>query len=257
MRAGADRQVVSSWVVESVEFNRPQHKQEFTLSDIGVEPGMSIMPQGLAGDRVARAIEQGRVKRPNRVWDGTKSVTVEEFREAARAGKVKVGPTIEWLRQNPGTAHPKAAQHAPRRDDGTVLSFEEALSQWERYVRDFIRRFRLNDEQTQKSDAILKACQELARQHIKRHQGDFEALETRGRELDTGGATERAALDAQRRRLLAPLHEIFEKQLKPRLEKLPTRAQRRAAERAPAIGPGYRARDAATSGGNGLRAVLA
>lgn len=31
-------------------------------------------------------------------------------------------------------------------------------------------------------------------------------------------------------KLLAPITEIFEKQLKPRLEKLPTRAQKRMAE---------------------------
>ncbi len=39
----------------------------------------------------------------------------------------------------------------------------------------------------------------------------------------------RAKLDQRRQKLTAPLDRIFEQQLKPRLEKLPTRAQRTAA----------------------------
>jgi len=49
-------------------------------------------------------------------------------------------------------------------------------------------------------------------------------------------AKEQAEITAQRANLMAPIDSIFDKQLKPRLEKIPTRAQREAAEKAPAAG---------------------
>jgi len=42
-----------------------------------------------------------------------------------------------------------------------------------------------------------------------------------------------AKINTQRAKLLEPLNQIFERQLKPRLEKLPTSAQRRAAAAEP------------------------
>ena len=47
---------------------------------------------------------------------------------------------------------------------------------------------------------------------------------------DKSSAGKRTKLTEQKTKLLEPVNRIFEKELKPRLEKLPTRAQRKAAE---------------------------
>ena len=112
-----------------------------------------------------------------------------------------------------------------------------AEGEWERYVKDFIAKYQLNDEQTQQANAVLEDCKKQADQYTRSRQSMIDEIDKRTGELkeskEKEGASERGAemskLAQRRTELLAPIAQIFERQLKPKLEKLPTRAQRRAA----------------------------
>ena len=77
-------------------------------------------------------------------------------------------------------------------------------------------------------------CQQRASRYLAKREKDFEKLDEEAEDLKTSDAKDRAqrlaAIDKRHRKLMQPIDEIFEKQLRPRLEKLPTSAQRRAAE---------------------------
>ena len=107
-------------------------------------------------------------------------------------------------------------------------------SQWEAYVRDFIQRYQLDDGQTQRAQGILKDCQEIANRLIQKRKPELERLDRQLQELgqssDPDKLKQLSELNQKRNKLFEPVNEIFEKQLKPRLERLPTRAQRQAAE---------------------------
>lgn len=111
----------------------------------------------------------------------------------------------------------------------------EFEGQWEAYVREFIQRYQLDEAQSQKAMSILKDCQEQARSHMAKRKHELEALENRAKALANkpDSAKESAEVNQQRQKLLEPIGAIFERQLKPRLERIPTRAQRQAAESAP------------------------
>lgn len=134
---------------------------------------------------------------------------------------------------------------------GVGKNFE---SEWEKYVRDFIQKYQLNDEQTQRANAILADCEAQAERQLAGKKSELERIEKREGELKAvpaagakgaapdakspdakGGdnkGKETAELAKKRDEILAPINRIFEDQLKPKLEKLPTRAQRKAAEEA-------------------------
>jgi len=117
----------------------------------------------------------------------------------------------------------------------------DPLSQWEAYVRDFIQRYQLDEAQTARANAILKECQEAANRLIERRKAEFERIDKQLQELSQSPSPDKikqlTELNERRNKLLEPINEIFEKQLKPRLEKLPTRAQKQAAEQSGRPGP--------------------
>ena len=107
---------------------------------------------------------------------------------------------------------------------------------WEKYVREFIERYKLNDEQTQKAHAVLEDCVSQRDRYLRGNKEQIEQLDQQIAELkkskNKDKAKSLAALTERRNKLTAPIDQIFEERLKPRLERLPTRAQRRAAEAA-------------------------
>ena len=107
-------------------------------------------------------------------------------------------------------------------------------STWETYTRKFIEKYKLNDGQTQKANSILRDCQEQGRRHMAKSKSRFGTIEKKLADLKSSEKKKRAekmlALNEQQKKLREPVDRIFENQLKPRLEKLPTRAQRKAAE---------------------------
>lgn len=129
-------------------------------------------------------------------------------------------------------ALPTPEQQAALKEAQRLVGVKHFESWWERYTRRFIGRYSLNKAQTQKARSILKKCQDQGNSYVKRHRAELDELEARVAELSkTTTAADREQLVAARQRFgekLAPIDDIFEKQLKPRLDKLPTRKQRAA-----------------------------
>lgn len=209
------------------EFNMPDHPQQLTYADIGLEPGMPCEFR----DQTSGEAFPG-------VWDGKQALRTNDYLKKLNSGEVQEGPNYrrafyakrakraEEARAGNAAARPPLVAKLPVRP-------QRWLSTWEEYVRDFIAKYKLSQEQSDKAHAILRECQDQANQYIDRKIADFQDLQRRHTELlesvppDIEARLER--IEQERKALLAPIDEIFEKRLKPRLDKLPTAAQRKAA----------------------------
>ncbi|MCG3126974.1 MAG: hypothetical protein CHACPFDD_01830 [Phycisphaerae bacterium] len=210
--------------VHGAAFNQPGQPRSFRPEDIGIEPGVNILHFNDLGQELNILF-----------WDGARLISPDEFGEREKAGELRVSPAVQAelarLEAERARREEKMAAFAA---DPTLLqpSTQRTLTAWEKYVLDFIERYELNTEQAEKARSILKECQETAATHIARHKGEFEALEKEYAALDRTNTPEKAQRREERRgELFKPLDDIFEKELKPRLEKLPTRAQRAAVEK--------------------------
>ncbi|TWT41796.1 hypothetical protein RAS1_29190 [Phycisphaerae bacterium RAS1] len=218
--------------VDSVEFNRPEHSARLTPYDIGIDVG-TVIRQVDAANRTVAMMR----------WDGEKIVTGTEFTRRMRAGELQVGPKFleaaDHVRQisvrNRNAADPAALASRPR----GLGTWSTCVSEWERYTLEFIRRYRLDDGQRERAMSILKQCQEQAAPKLAERRPQFARLDEDIAALVKLPPAEQAARRSDLRRriasLMAPIDDIFEDGLKPRLEKLPSRAQRQeAAASAPA-----------------------
>lgn len=198
-------EVVAEIEVLAAEFNRPEHPQRFTPEDIGVETGMLL-----------------HWRDESRVWDGEKPVTTEEYFERRRRGEIQPGPTVlrSFARHRVQAEKLEQASSAPATAPATTRPAPRELSEWEAYVVAFIRRHDLDAGQTERAIAILRDCQDLAGNALRRI--EFESGEATG-----PGA--RAAAEARARRAREEVQRIFERRLVPRLEALLTSAQRERA----------------------------
>jgi len=124
--------------------------------------------------------------------------------------------------------------------------------EWDKYVADFIAKFNLDDAQQQQAHAILEDCKTQANRYVQGRKSTIERIDEQIADLqavhgdpgDKGEAKKRAEqlskLNDKKTEMREPIGRIFEKQLKPRLDRIPTRAQRRAAEEAANKGHGKR-----------------
>jgi len=223
--------------IHSASLNQPEHPLRLTPGDIGIDACFNVAMHDENGKPV------GLFK-----WDGERIITIEEWNQREEAGELKPGPHAQRLagrardiverareRGDPKLAAHEAGSRATDAGLTPAALVKRSLeSQWEAYARHFIERYRLNKEQSDKAWAILKDCQERANRYLAKREKDFEKLDKEAEALKKSDAKDRAqrlaAIDKRHRKLMQPIDEIFEKQLKPRLEKLPTRAQRRAEE---------------------------
>lgn len=227
--AAGDTEPSSVITVLSAEFNRPEHPQELTPPDIGVEPGTNLMYQDR--DDAGPAI-----------WDGQAAISPDEYRVRLKNGSLKRGPTVERALARALQAEPRDAQPTSRpTGEGGGTATRPALffagergktfeSQWEAYTRRFIMRYRLNAEQGRKAWQICRNCEALGRSSIEKRRADFDEWQKRKDALASASADEqkkqREALDLRRKELMAPVERIFEERLKPELDKIPTAQQR-------------------------------
>ncbi|MGE3182056.1 MAG: hypothetical protein AB7N71_10525 [Phycisphaerae bacterium] len=107
---------------------------------------------------------------------------------------------------------------------------ENFESAWEKYVRDFITKYELDNGQKAVAEKILADCQEQAKRYLATRKSQIDKIDELLKEATGEKQKEAAALQTKRTKLLAPIDQIFEKQLKPRLDRIPTRAQQAAAE---------------------------
>jgi len=191
-----------------------------------LRPAASVQPQDAASP--------GRIPQPAGTPGQGPQATVSDAGGAVAAKSTPQttgGAASGSRRSQAARGRGGAASHSQPARTGT--DFE---SQWEAYVREFIQKYQLDDGQTQRAQSVLKECQESAQRIIQKNKPEIEQLDKKllalGDSKDADKLKELTEIGTRRTKLLEPINEIFEKQLKPRLEKLPTRAQRQAAEEA-------------------------
>lgn len=219
-------------LVRAASFNDADDPPRFSAAELGVEPGSVVVFQGLE-----RQGQGGDLP----TWNGESIVRLREWLEDVDSGKRQPGPRLRAMQERGLFESPydTPEQIALRR-----LTYRRAVvhSQtmrhvglWERYVRQFIERYRLDKEQADRAWTIFLDCRRRADEYIQRHRDRFtELISQMLAARDAGQKEKTEELAGQVQRLREPIDRIFEESLKPRLEKLPTRAQRAAAESAPA-----------------------
>lgn len=208
--------------VRNVRLEAPDLPDEITPRDIGVDAGFNVTRYDLhMQDR-----GQG-------IWDGEGIVSIDEYADRVRRGEIQPGAVftrnamrLERLRQ----AREVGIRTGPEDTTPALRRWESA---WDKYVREFCERYSFNDDQRQHASRLLESCKRLGQEYVARKQFSFRAWELSASRL--AKRTEHnpqleEQLEAQKLRLLMPLDEIFEERLKPGLEKLPTREQRRRAD---------------------------
>jgi hypothetical protein len=217
--------------IHYASFNQPEHPRSFEPKDIGVEAGIHIKEYD----------PQRKLLAWNRIYDGDKIVSDEEYLRRMAAGEIQKGPTVQRMaaedeirrQREPGGGSPNMMVMRMG-DKSYSVRTQDYLTMWEEYTRGFIERYKLNDEQTQKAWTICLESEAEARGHLAKLKSKLDEIQERlakASESKEKAEQERAAeLRERRQKLFEPIDQIFERQLKPRLEKLPTRAQKEAAE---------------------------
>lgn len=186
-------------------------------------------------------------------WSGSEVISYQEYSERAARGEVKDGPrfTAAFFRHltddttNKRTLGPTTPVIAvPKRSDEVEVSADSGASnsakcassqpspparrwiKWEQYVHDFIAEYELDSDQQQKAVMLLLRCEVRGDSFLASKSDVLKKLETE--RLDPAKKVE---ADEKLAKLLEPIDEIFERNLKPGLEKLPTRAQHAAVEK--------------------------
>ncbi|MEP0848477.1 MAG: hypothetical protein HRF50_16850 [Phycisphaerae bacterium] len=225
-RGPPGREPVYTVRVEQARFDPNPPNRPLGLEDMALEVGTQILTAQKVGDP------------ERRVWDGRAALEVEAFREKRRAGRITLGPTVQAYAEDAAPPHPEERFYWQKRLSQDAVT--QRPSDWERYVQGFVGRHGLTDEQTQKAVAILADCQQRAHAQIDANRAEFERIEQRFAASESINELRRSGeldeLNARMERLTAPIDRIFERELKPRLDGLLTRAQRAAAS-APTSSP--------------------
>ncbi len=215
----ADGDMYALQTVHEAEVNTPELPRDLVPEHIGIETGMFVFVQNNPEVKTQH----------NYVGDG-KTLPAKEFWEKVRKGEIELGPKTQADLAGRPVPHSVPDPKEVRRqiEELRKRTFQErALDEWEKYTLAFIRRHELDDEQQQKAMQILRMCQ-LERDHYLR--GKRRKLEAAEAEVKNA-ADQRARQQAEEKiqTLRAPIGRIFENKLKPRLDRLLTRAQRKQA----------------------------
>ena len=216
----------------AIEVNRPEHSQTLTPADIGVEPGMMVVRTDQAGFGV---------------WDGNAVVPAAEFGERVSAGTAAISPGFARLHRmiqerTAGIAREEGLTEESIKDELSFASTQapdiravrsRMESDWEKYTRIFVRRHDLDAAQTERCWTILRDCQAQAHSYLDRKRAEISELIQRLQSPvstpKSPGSQPGSPTKAQLEQLLKPVVDIFEEQLKPRLDRIPTSKQRAAA----------------------------
>ncbi len=209
--------------VRYAAFNRPNHPRSFTPTDIGVEVGTNLTMR----DRTPFELL---------VWDGARGVPTSEFTERLSRGELELGPTRSRESARVGVLSRKQHRYELLMQQLKELAMEVRpvayeLDAWEKYTAEFIKQSGLDDGQQERALGILKDCKNEAESFLSRKRSDIDALDARGTRMQREKITpldQWRVLYEDRQRLIAPLTDIFENRLKPRLDALLTREQREA-----------------------------
>lgn len=212
--------------VIAAEFNRPGQPAELTPEDIGIEVGTAVNVEDASG----QSVEQ-------RFWAGDGLIGPEEFFERVAAGDLHRGPTVQ--RELERIAAGAGASLASGADSSKIGD----TSAWARYVRKFIVAHRLINEKAMRAWEILGECRSEARAYLAHEAPAIEAWEQESAKTAEEGQEAEAdtqrlnRLEKRRKALAEPIDEIFERHLKPGLERLLPAKERRGAVSQPTNAP--------------------
>lgn len=211
--------VMSRIEVEQARINSPDLPTELFPEDIGLGIGMSVTVTNETGGEMHSYMGHG------------KTLVDEEYLKLYAAGRVVQDPrlaeraSVLQARAAAKRAATDQAVPAPVPASAPAVPLLRILEDdWERYTREFIQRYSLDASQIQTAELILRECQEQRSKYLRQKARQISSI----RERATGGpnAEARRKALAELDELMEPLTRIFEAQLKPRLDRLPTRAQR-------------------------------
>ncbi len=209
-----------------IDVNRDDSLKSLEPAEIGLEPGARIFGQ-----------EGAFGKQASRVWDGERNVTLSEWSAAVESGLKRRGPKIAHAWEY-GVGH-LVISESPATD---ALLFAGV---WQRYVVRFVTRYRLDKEQTERAWQVYGACRKKGERYLAGKKAEIRRLD----QLLKDQSQDSEKLARLKTELRAPLDRIFENELIPRLDKLPTQAQRDRVEtdesdkQSPHFSNGRRVRD--------------
>lgn len=165
---------------------------------------------------------------------GERLLSVEEYGRLREAGKLESDPRIarrfEELKRRDEQARGAAPSATAPTDHRATVQRHASDDEWERYTLAFIARYALDVSQAQAALHVLRDCQERRTAVVLPRRRRAQELERRVLAARTD-EERTAALDEvehERAALNGKIDELFEHQLKPRLDRIPTRAQRQA-----------------------------
>lgn len=253
--------------VQDAAFNRPDDPEHFMPADIGIEPGFNISGQNFREPPGEVWVWDGETLVLQSEWFDMLHRGLRQrgpTLEARGRGELNPYYTEEQIRAHHALFHPQAPADAAATGsmmEGRTAQSKPAgdatISEWERYVLTFIERYRLDEDQRARAMEILARCQALAQRYLDRHAVKIAEAERRvlahaegerRASVNAGGASgdrtvhdaagdARAAACDTLSRLMRPIDDIFDKELKPRIEQLPTPQQRARTDGAAATRP--------------------
>jgi hypothetical protein len=196
----------TEWIVTQAAFNQPDDAAGWGPADVGFEVGTEVRVQGRPMD--------GKPL----FWDGSKAVSREEIKKRLDSGELQPGPTLQAAREGHYRQPGSERLEKLKTSAGVLVAF---MGRWEFYVITFCDDRHLNRDQVARAYKCLRRAQERAEQILNRTRPRIEDLQKRR----DAGKLSSADAQAEFRKLRAPIDEVFEKDLKPCLEKIPTRAR--------------------------------
>ena len=220
-----DGNLVESVEIVAASVNQPSDPAAFTPGALDLEPGTNINGKHL-GTGFGKVL----------IWNGDSISTSADWFADVKAGRRQWGPTFQRIQRGEHVPNPyltdeqRAASDLARQRLTVSTRLVEHEGLWQAYVEQFIARYQLNKEQSEKAWKILAACRERAQRFLSKHRAELTSLHEQINAADKNDKKRIARLEARLAEARAPIDKIFEEQLKPRLDKLPTRAQRKAAD---------------------------
>lgn len=207
---------------ESAEINKPDLPKSLAPEDIGFLSGtfvISSKDKEIGGGKTGVYLERRGF------------VTPAEFATLTKRGEAKTDERItrffEKLREQGKLVGGSAASQAQSSPKNSKIIPNQVDDEWDRYTRDFIRHYKLDSEQTQKAELILKNVKERRTNYVqskKRRFGELEVELKKPKDAD-----HLIKLRNEFEALCKPISDLFENQLKPRLADLPTSRQKEVA----------------------------
>lgn len=206
--------------VNSAKINSSDLPSKLTPESIGFGSCMQVIrvhPDGKSGD-IMKYVADGRIESP------------EEYSKLLKTGATSVDPRLVEFDRKRREASERRNQEEEAlarkaKVKGEAIATQPA-DEWERYVAEFLVKHDCDVDQRQRAMLILLQCQERRETFLRTRERDLAEL---GKELVSADDPQRKNEVERRLGILRlPLQEIFERQLKPRPEKLLTRKQRAA-----------------------------